>query len=86
MKKLTILIETYSPHKMAQIKINKKVVFKGNFWDFHAGCHGSVVDGEDLGHGWFGPFGLGNALYHAKINKKFDVTLKHTCRKTPISF
>lgn len=83
-KKLSIVIETYLPENMAQIKINKKVVIMGNMWDFHAGCRGSIIDGEELGQYWQGPFGLGNALYHAKINKGFDATLYHICRKTRI--
>lgn len=26
--------------KMAQVKVNGKLVMVGNFWDFHPGCHG----------------------------------------------
>ena len=32
---------------MAMVKQGKKVLFLGNFWDFHPGCHGTKFDLED---------------------------------------
>jgi hypothetical protein len=37
--KITLYID--GDTEMAQIKIGKKILFLGNFWDFHPGTHGA---------------------------------------------
>ena len=72
---------------MAEIKEGHYSVHLGNYWDFHSGCHGSVIhfkDGTkiDLGEEWTttGPVALAH-LIAGKI--RADVEIKY--RKTPIS-
>jgi hypothetical protein len=49
--------------KMAYLFLDKKAVFEGNFWDFHAGCYGPVIAGRDLSEKWErGMYGLVRAL------------------------
>ncbi len=45
--KFNIVAETYEPSEMAQVVVNRRVVFIGNFWDFHPGCYGTEITVRD---------------------------------------
>jgi hypothetical protein len=49
---IKIEVLTYKPHKMAFVFISRKLVFSGNYWDFHADCHGTTIAGYDLSKTW----------------------------------
>lgn len=49
---MIIEVARYSPHKMAFISIDGNIVFTGNYWDFHSGCHGAIIAGYNLTGLW----------------------------------
>lgn len=84
-KKITV--ELYEPHEMAQIRVGREVVHLGNYWDFHAGCHGPIkhIGGKrvDFSKEWTEDIRRPVPVAHmiaAKIGG--EVVVKH--RKTPI--
>lgn len=48
-KTIPVIVKLWRDSKMAEVWYNKELQFCGNFWDFHAGCHGNVwrVNGKD---------------------------------------
>lgn len=50
------VIDIHKPYEMARVKLNGEIIFLGNFWDYHPGCHGTVweVNGKniELGDDW----------------------------------
>ena len=71
----------YDPHKMAFIKINDKVIFTGNYHDFHADCHGSKIGGYDLTGLWDrGIDSLATAL-KLKIGESCEIDHKKISRE-----
>jgi hypothetical protein len=40
-RKLTLWL--YEPHEMAELKDGNHTLHFGNYWDFHAGCHGTEM-------------------------------------------
>ena len=36
-----IVLHLHKPYSMAMIKQGKEIIFLGNYWDFHPGCHGT---------------------------------------------
>jgi hypothetical protein len=49
-KKVSVGLFTDNSCEMAKVKIGNQVVFEGNFWDFHPGCHGSILMNEYTGN------------------------------------
>ncbi len=47
-KKNVVKVNVDAGCKMAEVRVNNKVVMLGNFWDFHPGCHG--IDLRFQGH------------------------------------
>jgi hypothetical protein len=43
-----ISVDFYMPERMAQVRHGKEVIFLGNTWDFHPGCHGTTFPLERL--------------------------------------
>lgn len=43
MKQRKLTLWLYSPHEMAELKEGKWTLHLGNYWDFHAGCQGTVM-------------------------------------------
>jgi hypothetical protein len=79
----------YEPHEMAELKEGRHTLHLGNYWDFHAGCSGSVMifaDGTriDFKKEWNEtirrPLPVAN-MVAAKIGA--TVVIKH--RKTPFN-
>lgn len=50
--KMVIEVARYSPNEMAFVSINGKIVFTGNYLDFHSGCHGTKIAGYNLDGIW----------------------------------
>ena len=42
-----ITLWIHSETEMAEIKEGRETLHSGNFWDFHAGCYGTVITFED---------------------------------------
>lgn len=51
-KTTKITVATYEPHEMAIVKIGSKIVFDGNYHDFHSGCRGTNIGGLDVSELW----------------------------------
>lgn len=75
------------PHQMALLKDGKTWLHYGNFWDFHAECHGTkkqLADGSiiDLKKEWTddirGPHAVANM-----IAKRINAEVVVKIRKTP---
>lgn len=84
-KKLTLWL--YPPHEMALLKDKDKWLHFGNYWDFHAGCHGTVktfADGTiiDFKNEW-NDYIKGPSAVAAMIAKKINATVVVKIRKTP---
>ena len=72
-----ISVDLYQPESMAQVRHGKEVIFLGNTWDFHPGCHGTTFPLNRLGTtveiGDFrGPSDLAHQIA-AKVNGKVQV-------------
>lgn len=87
MKKRHLTLELYKPSEMARLMDGRHEIFLGNYWDFHAGCHGTELimrDGKtiDLKDEWISnrPFGLASLLTKKLGYEPFVVI----DRKTPI--
>lgn len=37
-----ISVDFYEPERMARVRHGKEILFLGNVWDFHPGCHGTT--------------------------------------------
>lgn len=48
----TITLQYFDDIESAKILVNDKVVFSGNYWDFHQGCIGPIVAGYNLTNTW----------------------------------
>ena len=44
-RKLTLWL--YGPHEMADLKEGRHRLHRGNYWDFHAGCSGTLMHFKD---------------------------------------
>lgn len=61
-------------YEAAFILVNGETVFSGNYWDFHSGCIGSVIAGEELDGLWdSGMESLVTALKLRFMEKKLRV-------------
>ena len=70
-----ITLSKYPDHEMAFVFIDDKVVFSGNYHDFHSGCHGTKIGGVELKGKWdTGMDSLVTAL-KAELKKKGSVAV-----------
>lgn len=61
-------------YEAAFVLVNGETVFSGNYWDFHSGCIGSVIAGEELDGLWdSGMESLVTALKLRFMEKKLRV-------------
>ena len=63
--------------EMAQVLVNDELVYQGNEWDFHSGCNGTELAGEDLGGLWdSGVESFANALKSRFEDRGWSVRVK----------
>lgn len=61
-------------YEAAFVLVNGETIFSGNYWDFHSGCIGSVIAGEELDGLWdSGMESLVTALKLRFMEKKLRV-------------
>jgi hypothetical protein len=69
-KLINIEVLRYDDHEMAGVLVNNKIVFQGNYWDFHSGCHGTKIGGYELKGKWDeGVESLATALAYVILEK-----------------
>jgi hypothetical protein len=71
----TILLKEDFSCEMAEVELNGKNIFTGNFWDYHTGCYGPILPKK---YDWEGRSSFVNALarYIQDLGKKVSVKKK----------
>lgn len=85
-RKLTLWL--HKPYKMAELKEGRHSLYLGNYWDFHAGCHGAEMlfaDGTilDFGKEWTEEVRSPVAVLHM-VAQRIGAETEIKYRKTPI--
>ena len=69
-------------YEAASVLVNGEVVFRGNYWDFHPGCSGSVIAGEELRGIW--DSGMESLVTALKL-RFMEKNLRVVTEKVPIT-
>jgi hypothetical protein len=84
-RKLTLWL--HEEYEMAALMEGRYILHLGNYWDFHAGCHGSVMlfaDGTkiDFDKEWTDEINRPWSVAEM-VAEKIGATVETKCRKTP---